>query len=87
MSDDKDEGKFLPPLQITPAGLRALADALERYGWPRFDPEKVAEARRQPDKDKQERQDLRNRLREVEDRERRLKRKLEGIRAQVESVS
>ncbi|HEU4722005.1 MAG TPA: hypothetical protein VFS59_11635 [Gemmatimonadaceae bacterium] len=27
--DERD--RFLPPLRITPAGLRALADAMERY--------------------------------------------------------
>lgn len=35
----EDDGKrFLPPLRITPAGLRALADALERDGHPEMRP-------------------------------------------------
>lgn len=85
--DDKDEGKYLPPLRITPDGLRALADGLERYGWPSLDPEKVAEARKRPDKDKQERQDLRDKLRAAESRERRLRGAVEHLRAHVESVS
>jgi hypothetical protein len=32
-ADDADR-RFLPPLRITPEGLRALADALERDGQP-----------------------------------------------------
>jgi hypothetical protein len=33
IADDADK-RFLPPLRITSAGLRALADALERDGQP-----------------------------------------------------
>lgn len=31
---DDDGSPYLPPLRITPAGLRALADAVERDGLP-----------------------------------------------------
>lgn len=46
--DDQDK-RFLPPLQITPEGLRALADAAERYGLPEWErsegqPEQLNEA-------------------------------------------
>lgn len=30
----RDPAPFLHPLRITPAGYRALADELERDGWP-----------------------------------------------------
>lgn len=33
ISED-DGSRFLPPLRITSAGLRALADAVDRYGMP-----------------------------------------------------
>lgn len=32
--EDDGTGHYLPPLRITPAGLTALAEAVERYGLP-----------------------------------------------------
>lgn len=42
-SAETPTGGWLPPLRITPGGLRALADALERDGWP-DPPERTSEA-------------------------------------------
>jgi hypothetical protein len=42
----EDDGNgYLPPLRITADGLRALADAVDRYGWPdiREKPKKLTE--------------------------------------------
>ena len=41
-----DSSRFLPPLQITPTGLHALADAVERYGLPSPRREDTVVARR-----------------------------------------
>jgi hypothetical protein len=39
-------GSYLPPLRITPHGLRALADAIEKYGQPEPElPQTQADAR------------------------------------------
>ncbi len=39
--DDDGESRFLPPLQITADGLRALAVAVERFGLPSLKPDAV----------------------------------------------
>lgn len=36
--DDDGTGGLLPPLRITPSGLKALAAAVERYGHPDLGP-------------------------------------------------
>ncbi len=41
LHEDDGESRFLPPLQITADGLRALAVAVERFGLPSLKPDAV----------------------------------------------